>query len=662
MSEQEKKDTKDTMEKKDIKIDITVDLEDVAPIVDGIRSTVQSIVDHVTSDDRTRRAAEAARDDFWDLDKMLPKRQPVSTGEVYGGHRDTDAVEVTFGEDAVYAGGVGKLPPIPNITSRGERRRSGGEGLSARAHTPGDVRPQMSVPVLSYEPKGSFIRSVGVFRWPSRYNYYERFTADAERYYNRAAPECPFVPFFAYMPQHSQMSAEQLRWYLYWRDNVRHGVYLTTDYSYLFLYVFEIINLPEKIKPEAGLTMLTDLWLAYREAFPRLDRYMGEWICDYCLIYALDPPLDALRDILPKLIDKLSFKEFFVRVEEGGTCPFTPSLCDLLSNYNWRQSKYATSETRPVFEHHLYAAVMGALTTAWQTGEDIATLFGLSEVQQTRNAFSGALCSYNCKRRIDVRYVSLSRSYQLRYILTDLYKLAENCIRAHLGIKSRLSAAGIPDGMKQAVKAYFNAYLPPMRTTKTPEEKEAARAAAKAAREAAERAEEAKYASLYEPLSTTLSTDAAIALEAASWSNTELLVTEEGPQSTEERESSPSPKAPPLSEPAEAVADAIRATEEAPDDMDELPDSDDPYVNFIRHLNPTYYQALKHIIAGEIGEYKALCASVMLLPEAMADAINEIAVTYTDDTALDADGEGFWHLSDYYANEIMEAVIEREDV
>ena len=614
--------------------------------------------------DNKKTGQREMRDDFWDLDSMLPQsvRQAPTTID---GPRDTEAVEISFGEDREDDARELHIPPMPNITSRMQRAaqyrngaarnvdRSRTAPMPAHGNTPGDVSPQMAQPVCSYEPENSMLRQVSIFRWPERYQYYERFTADAERYFNRTSAEVPFVNFFAYMPQYGQMSQDQLRWYLYWRDNVRHGVYLSTDYSYIFLYIYEILNLPEKIKPEQGLSILCDLWLAYREQFPRLDRYLGEWVCDYCLIHQLPAPLERLSEILPTLVSILTFREFYVRFNAYGDCPITPQLCDVLSGHNWRQSKYLTAENRTVFETHIYASVLGALRHAWETDPDFVSLLGFSEVQQSRNAFSGALCTYACKRRIDVRYLSLSRSYQLKFILSDLFKLAENCIRAHFGIKARLNATGVPEILKTYVKDYFARELPPpQKAPRKPAEPKTSKTAD------IRREEESAYAALYEPLSTLLSPEAALELEKNSWANTELLVPADGDMSaaapiTEEKEA-------PINASAEDAAQTEVVSAVESDDAEEDITYDDPYENFVRHLNDLYYTALKHIICREEDEFRTLCQTSMLLPDAMIDAINELAVTYTDDTIIDPDGN-FWILSDFYANDVMNAVVAREE-
>ncbi|MBQ4289908.1 MAG: TerB N-terminal domain-containing protein [Clostridia bacterium] len=605
---------------------------------------------------------------FWDLDTVLPKQPPVSQPS----GRDTETVEIEFSvprADTVYT-----PVPIPersgyrsdldaaervvkdsfsDTRDSADRRTAGAksasrQGVAGNWRTPGDVRPQMAEPVLTYQPEDSLLRSVSVYRWPSRFHYYDRFLSDAKRLFPQKGSPCPFANFFAYMPQYSEMSREQQNWYLYWRENLRNQTYLTTDYSYIFLFVFEVINLTGEgglIRPEEGLELLCNVWTAYRNPFPRLDRYMGEWLCDYCLIYQLKPPLSALSRFLSKLIDKLTFKEFYLSYNRNAVCPFTRDLCDILSNYNWRTSKYLTSETRHLFDRYFYDAVLSTIRAAWTADSSFEEEFGLTEVVQTRNAFSGALCTHNCKRRIDIRYLSLSRSYQLRFVMTALYKMAENGIRAYLGIKSRLYASGVPEALKVRMQTYFAENLPSLASRNQAKREELSRLR----REARERNEEEIRSRsqetekgpndwYYEPVSEALSPSEAVQLEESSWINAQLLVPEE-----------PKADSVPLSKEDDTVSESQA-----------VPDGDDPYRNFVSHLPDSCYQALKLIICGERDSYLDLCKTSLLLPDAMAEKINDIAVTYTDDTAIVPDGD-FWHLSDYYANDIMNAVIERED-
>ena len=86
-----------------------------------------------------------------------------------------------------------------------------------------------------------------------------------------------------------------------------------TDYSYIFLYLFEIINLPEKIPAREGALILSRLWKTYRTEFHYLDKYFGEWLCDYCLIHAVSPDWDVLEDFVGDISGKVSLPEFYMR-------------------------------------------------------------------------------------------------------------------------------------------------------------------------------------------------------------------------------------------------------------------------------------------------------------------------------------------------------------
>ena len=51
------------------------------------------------------------------------------------------------------------------------------------------------------------------------------------------------VEFMQYWPTYDVMSPAQQQWYFYWRSEVRQGRLLATDLSYIFVHVYELINL-----------------------------------------------------------------------------------------------------------------------------------------------------------------------------------------------------------------------------------------------------------------------------------------------------------------------------------------------------------------------------------------------------------------------------------
>lgn len=111
-------------------------------------------------------------------------------------------------------------------------------------HTAGEEKN--GTPELSYDADGVLLHRVEVYVWRSDYRYFDQFVQDAAAYAARPAPaEQPArEPFFSFFPQYVQMGRRQETWYLWWREQVRHGVFPDTDYAYILLYVFELINQP----------------------------------------------------------------------------------------------------------------------------------------------------------------------------------------------------------------------------------------------------------------------------------------------------------------------------------------------------------------------------------------------------------------------------------
>ena len=71
---------------------------------------------------------------------------------------------------------------------------------------------------------------------------------------------------------------------------MRAGEHPKTDLSYIFVYAYELINLVGCRDPQDGYGRLMDVYLAYRQTYPALDRYLSAWISDFLLAYGVEPP------------------------------------------------------------------------------------------------------------------------------------------------------------------------------------------------------------------------------------------------------------------------------------------------------------------------------------------------------------------------------------
>lgn len=427
------------------------------------------------------------RDDFWDIEKLLPKRKEARLSPFATGYQT-----VTYEPE--------KNDRVPPARPAEERKL-----------TDSAMRGVRQTEDRIYAPSGAgLIKRVTVKRSIDKYDFYDSFRKAALLYFDYNAPKCDFAQFYSYMPQYAHLTPSQKNYYFWWRSQLREGKYIKTDYSYLYLYVYEILNLPDKIPPKEGIRLLCRVWREYRKSLPRIDSYFAIWIEDYCLVHALPCPASEISDFLFDCIGTAPLKEFFLSdVNEVGLSG-TETLIAYLSDYDWRKGKYAAGELAGStlkdcsYRDHMIRAMYLLLSEIWNEA-----VLGDSSKRTTlmRDAFPSTLCTHSVKCKLEIEYISFSESAELREAITAAVRYTENKLRALLGVKSRLAVKGLPPEYSAVIDRYFARYM-------AEEQKR---------REIASRPE---YERLYEAPEVKMSLGGAAEIERMSWENAKLLVVE----------------------------------------------------------------------------------------------------------------------------------------
>ncbi len=544
------------------------------------------------SSNRTNKSIDASLDDFWNIEDLLPKKKaPAAPSLISHSAKQIETTEIEFE--------AGKQQETLSV-------------ITSAAIPTGMVSSSSSVaksepptPELIYSPLHPLIRQVRIYPWRSNFRFYERFCTIAAQLHERHGAPCEAVPFFSYMPQYDQMTRAQLSWYLYWRDCVRRGEYPDTDYSYIFLYLFEIINLPDLIPPAEGQILLCNLWKRYRNDYPLLNRYLAEWICDYSLLHQLPPPGDRLADCLPLIAEQSTLKEFYACPNGNDAHKDAYVYLTFCTNYDYHKSKLylAGPAQAEAMDRHIPSAISTALAAL---NEDHA-VFATTKMQKAtlcRDTFIGALCSARMKRRIEIDYYSFQRSHELRFFITDIIKYTENRLRQAFGMKSRLSIYGLSDDIKKILNAYYAKVLPTRHFTNDSE------------------AERPAYEALYDLPSTPMSIEAAQKIERSSWDVTQQLVEAFNDAPIEE----PQPQTLQSASPNEPVDNLNIFT---------------PYVAF-----------LQAVVTCDCAGQMTAAKEKGLLPDAIADEINTLAVEQFGDILIEPDDAGGYIVIEDYCEEI----------
>lgn len=525
-------------------------------------------------------------DEFWSLDDLLPKNEKKSYSPE---KRDTEAVDFEINGTSSEIKGE-RIPErkYPPITSA-PKNKSFEEWLSERKKYEDNRFTYGKVTVSEYVPENPLIKKVTISADPNAGRFSERFLRDALRLYDS---ECEFsgnVPFHSYYPQYSQMSAEQIACYIGFRTDARRGVFNKVDTAYIYLYLYEIINTPQKAPHEERAKTIFNLIKAYHDLDDRLLSDMCNWLCDLCLIYNVPFKTECLGELTAKIASACRIKEFFIGSDTKLSRDY--ALISAVSSYDYKKSRFY-QENNEAYDKFIPAATCVAINEMSKNDsrflkehESACTLI--------HESYNGALCTSEVKFTISLECICITRSENVKRAVSEAVKYSENCLRSHLGIKPRLTVNYLPTDYKSVIKAFFRENLG------------AVSKHAINVRKAAPNVEvRPEYEALYEPQSHGVSFEEAKKIEESSWEITKKLVTE--PQ-------------------------------EEPEPIEETKP---------RNTNRELY-GLLYILKNDIKAFEELARSNGLLPDAFADEINSFSLEAIGDIAVVTGENGYEIIEDY---------------
>lgn len=107
------------------------------------------------------------------------------------------------------------------------------------------------------------------------------FILDSIKYSNMQGLICEFEPFMQYWPTFRSLNHRQKQWYFYWRSCVLSKNYIDTDLSYIFIFVYELLNYSFNKNAAFNISMLERLRDAYSSRYNTLEKYLNRWINDF---------------------------------------------------------------------------------------------------------------------------------------------------------------------------------------------------------------------------------------------------------------------------------------------------------------------------------------------------------------------------------------------
>jgi len=323
----------------------------------------------------------------------------------------------------------------------------------------GSNEPQGKQNPYSYEMDGGVFISCRVEEWGKGFTLFGDFIRDAKKYYRKTCINANYVYFFSYRPMYKELSHEQLCWYLFWRSRVREGIYPKTGLSYIFLYLYEQINLSDVIGREKVYENIIKIWQNYRAEFPRIDKYIAEWLTDFSFIYKFKINLGDIEEILPHIVNIVTIPEIYIREDFFKDAKNTDLIMENMSVYDYKKSKFYNEKNRELFDYHIVKMLQAVLSGADFDAIILKEIENGAKVKNTRESYMGAVCVYEHKKKITVEYKNLYKNFFLRQCVTDTIRYSENALRDYLKIKSKLPVTAYPPQLKKIIEDYRGAYL-----------------------------------------------------------------------------------------------------------------------------------------------------------------------------------------------------------
>lgn len=271
-----------------------------------------------------------------------------------------------------------------------------------------------------------------------------RFFADARRYVNHSSKPVNHYPFTSYAPAYSDMNANQMAWYFYLRTCIRGGEYPDTDLSYLFIHIYELINLIGVKDMRDGYRQLMTLWSHYRDRYPSLDKYLGGWMTDYIHVYPCKVDIYQLLHDAPSL-SQTGVNIALSRMIEDGILRMPAWMTETISQYRYSGSKFYQLGHQKLMDRmipEVISAIDEEMRAKTRKGI-LDTYANLRWYNDQVPAFSGAKTEIGFDYKVRIKH--FQSGIKIREYLRNVLRFTENTLREKEHYGSKLQGITLDD-------------------------------------------------------------------------------------------------------------------------------------------------------------------------------------------------------------------------
>nr|WP_231956266.1 TerB N-terminal domain-containing protein [Aneurinibacillus soli] len=282
--------------------------------------------------------------------------------------------------------------------------------------------------------------------------YHSGFIKNSLQYSQCVGRKCFHIPLQAYYTTFDHLDDQQKAWYFYWRSQVLQGNYLDTDMSYIFLFVYELINYSFNQNAAFNISMIVRLYESYKERHPKLEYYLLQWKEDFLHEIALaeNKAVNRIEESSRfSIYEKVKEKE-----EQLHKVSFTlwkPYIADYRETQFFQQNKNKIykvfKESLPLLQSS-YASDQKKILEEWMP---------IKMKEETRYLFGGAVMGRKA-REYKVQVAERMPTEKMYKQITALFRMSENVARTLAGEKRKIKVLveNLPEDMEEKMIEKFS--------------------------------------------------------------------------------------------------------------------------------------------------------------------------------------------------------------
>lgn len=271
------------------------------------------------------------------------------------------------------------------------------------------------------------------------------FLKQSKKHSKKRGQHTKEVPFQAYWPTFSDLNNRQLKWYFYWREQVLKQNYIDIDLSYIFLFVYELLNYSFNDKAAFNISMLVLLLDNYKDRHPKLSKYLEEWIADMLLEVGEDKlasEWDTRAVSYPTLYDELKSPK--TSINDISMSVWKKYL------YNYRETKFFNNNKTKIYKKFKQGMRILQDTAADENRELLNEWFEVKDIRIIKNLYNKAVMGRRCDP-VHKYIKQCNPTDELKQVVTNLLRQAENTVRIENDIKREIKVdeTVLPNNLKE---------------------------------------------------------------------------------------------------------------------------------------------------------------------------------------------------------------------